>query len=121
MDRYIPDREEEGYGLNAEALVKIKDQGGQVVITVDCGVRANGEALKARALGLDLIITDHHEPSAELPIALAIINPKQPGDTYPYKGLAGVGLAYKLAQGLIRPMNPRPRTSLARTCWTWWR
>jgi single-stranded-DNA-specific exonuclease len=111
VDRYIPDREEEGYGLNQEALVKIKGQGGQVVITVDCGVRAMSESLKARELGLDLIITDHHEPGEELPIALAIINPKQPGDTYPYKGLAGVGLAFKLAQGLIRPMSPRPNIS----------
>ena len=108
VDRYIPDREEEGYGLNEDALGKIRAAGGQVVITVDCGVRALGEARRARALGLDLIITDHHEPGEELPDALALINPKQPGDTYPYKGLAGVGLAYKLAQGLIRPMIPRP-------------
>ncbi len=108
VDRYIPDREEEGYGLNSDALGKIQTAGGQVVITVDCGVRALGEARQARALGLDLIITDHHEPGEELPDALALINPKQPGDAYPYKGLAGVGLAYKLAQGLIRPMNPRP-------------
>lgn len=108
---YIPDREEEGYGLNEGALGKIQEAGGQLVITVDCGVRALGEADKARALGLDLIITDHHEPSEALPRVLAIINPKQPGDTYPYQGLAGVGLAFKLAQGLIRPMNPRPNIS----------
>jgi single-stranded-DNA-specific exonuclease len=108
VDRYIPDREEEGYGLNSGALETIKAQGGQLVITVDCGVRALGESQKARELGLDLIITDHHEPADELPIALAIINPKQAGDSYPYKGLAGVGLAFKLAQGLIRPMSPRP-------------
>src|SRR5262249_5821489 len=108
VSRYIPDREEEGYGLNPEALVKIQDAGGQLVITVDCGVRALGGARQARELGLDLIVTDHHEPGAELPDVLALINPKQPGDSYPYKGLAGVGLAYKLAQGLIRPMYPRP-------------
>jgi single-stranded-DNA-specific exonuclease len=111
VDRYIPDREEEGYGLNQEALGKIKLQGGQVVITVDCGVRALGEAARARELGLDLIITDHHEPGEELPEARALINPKQPGDAYPYKGLAGVGLAFKVAQGLIRPMSPRPSIS----------
>src|SRR5437588_631815 len=81
VDRYIPDREEEGYGLNHEALRKIKAQGGQVVITVDCGVRAMDEALTARELGLDLIITDHHEPGEALPDAFTIVNPKQPGDT----------------------------------------
>jgi single-stranded-DNA-specific exonuclease len=108
VDRYIPDREEEGYGLNGGALGKIQEQGGRLVITVDCGVRAMGEAETARELGLDLVITDHHEPGEELPRALVIINPKQAGDEYPYKGLAGVGLALKLAQGLIRPMSPRP-------------
>lgn len=106
VERYIPDREEEGYGLNADALRKIKgEHGGRVVITVDCGVRAHAEAEVARELGLDLIVTDHHEPAPELPEAFAIINPKQPGDTYPEKDLAGVGLAYKLAQGLVRPLG----------------
>ena len=108
VHRYIPDREEEGYGLNSAALRTIRDEGGRVVITVDCGVRAQTEAETALQLGLDLIITDHHEPGGDLPRALAIINPKQAGDEYPYKGLAGVGLAFKLAQGLIRPMSPRP-------------
>jgi single-stranded-DNA-specific exonuclease len=79
-----------------------------VVITVDCGVRSVNEAETARSLGMDLIITDHHTPQADLPRALALIDPKQPGDTYPDKGLAGVGLAYKVAQGLIRPMTPKP-------------
>jgi len=105
---YIPERESEGYGLNNEALGKLKDGGAQVVVTVDCGIRSLGEADTARALGLDLIITDHHTPNTELPRALAVIDPKQPGDTYPDKNLAGVGLAYKLAQGLIRPMEPKP-------------
>lgn len=111
VQRYIPDREEEGYGLNGEALGKIRNEiGGRLVITVDCGVRALAEAETARELGLELIITDHHEPGSELPRAFAIINPRQPGDPYPEKDLAGVGLAYKLAQGLIRPMVPRPTT-----------
>ena len=106
VERYIPDREEEGYGLNAEALRKIRhEHGGRVVITVDCGVRAHAEAEEALRLGLDLIVTDHHEPAPELPRAFAIINPKQPGDLYPEKDLAGVGLAYKLAQGLVRPLG----------------
>ncbi len=105
---YIPEREAEGYGLNDEALHTLKDRGAQVVITVDCGIRSLQEADTARTLGLDLIITDHHTPNPELPRALAVIDPKQPGDAYPDKGLAGVGLAYKVAQGLIRPMEPKP-------------
>ena len=105
---YIPDREDEGYGLNDNALRKLKDGGAHVVITVDCGIRSLNEADTARALGLDLIITDHHHPGPELPRALAVVNPKQPGDEYPEKNLAGVGLAYKIAQGLIRPMSDRP-------------
>lgn len=105
---YIPLREEEGYGLNVEAMHKLKAQSTDVVVSVDCGVRSIAEAEAARKLGLDLIITDHHQPGDELPPAFAIINPKQAGDGYPEKGLAGVGLAYKLAQGLIRPMAKRP-------------
>jgi single-stranded-DNA-specific exonuclease len=110
VEPYIPLRDEEGYGLNVEALRKLKqEQSAAVVVSVDCGVRSLIEGEAAQELGLDLIITDHHQPGETLPRALAIINPKQPGDEYPDKGLAGVGLAYKLAQGLIRPMNPRPR------------
>jgi single-stranded-DNA-specific exonuclease len=105
---YIPERESEGYGLNNEALARLKAGGAQVVVTVDCGIRSPDEADTARALGLDLIITDHHTPNTELPRAFAVIDPKQPGDRYPDKNLAGVGLAYKLAQGLIRPMEPKP-------------
>lgn len=105
---YIPNREDEGYGLNDDALRTLKGEGVTVVITVDCGIRSLNEADTARALGLDLIITDHHHPLSELPRAFAVVNPKQPGDTYPEQGLAGVGLAYKIAQGLIRPMTPKP-------------
>lgn len=99
---YIPNRFEEGYGVNNEALTTLKEQGTQLVITVDCGIRSLPEAQHAWELGLDLIITDHHHPSGELPLALAIINPKQPGDKYPDKDLAGVGLAYKLGAALIQ-------------------
>ena len=108
VHRYIPDREDEGYGLNDNALRKLKDDGARLVVTVDCGIRSLAEADTARALGLDLIITDHHHPGPELPGALAVVNPKQPGDEYPEKNLAGVGLAYKIAQGLIRPMHDKP-------------
>jgi single-stranded-DNA-specific exonuclease len=108
---YIPHREDEGYGLNVEALNTLKAESVDVVVTVDCGIRSPDEADHARQIGLDLIITDHHHPGPELPRALAVINPKQPGDPYPEKSLAGVGLAYKIAQGLIRPMDPRPDIS----------
>lgn len=104
---YIPDRFEEGYGLNATALDTLKAQGVALVITVDCGVRAHKEALHARAIGLDLIITDHHElEGAEVPDALAVINPRRADCVYPFKSLAGVGIAFRLAQCLIRAQRP---------------
>lgn len=97
---YIPNRFEEGYGLNNDALATLKDSGVELVISVDCGIRSPAEAAHARKIGLDLIITDHHHPDTDLPDALAVINPKQTGDPYPDKDLAGVGIAYKLAQAL---------------------
>jgi len=105
---YIPNRFEEGYGLNNEAMDKLKADGVQLVITVDCGIRSPNEAFHARDLGLDLIISDHHHPAeGDLPPALAVINPKQHGDAYPDKDLAGVGIAYKIAEALLSlPMKP---------------
>jgi single-stranded-DNA-specific exonuclease len=97
---YIPNRFEEGYGVNRDALTELKRMGVDLVITVDCGARSPGEADHARSIGLDMIITDHHQPGDELPQVVALINPKQPGDVYPDKDLAGVGLAYKLAEAL---------------------
>ena len=105
---YIPNRFEEGYGLNNNALDELKADGVKLVITVDCGIRSPNEALHARTLGLDLIISDHHHPAeGDLPPALAVINPKQRGDTYPDKDLAGVGIAYKIAEALsiLRPFD----------------
>ncbi len=101
VEPYIPNRFDEGYGLNTEALGTLAEGGPGLVVTVDCGIRSPAEALFAREHGLDLIITDHHHPGPVLPAALALINPRQPGDGYPYKDLAGVGLAYKLAQALV--------------------
>jgi len=99
---YIPNRFEEGYGLNNEALSQLKEEGVRLVISVDCGIRSPDEAQHARTIGLDLVITDHHHPSEGiLPTALAVINPKQPGDAYPDKNLAGVGIAYKVAEALV--------------------
>jgi single-stranded-DNA-specific exonuclease len=105
---YIPNRFEEGYGLNNEALASLKQDGVRLVITVDCGIRSPAEALHARSLDLDLIISDHHHPAqGELPLACAVINPKQPGDAYPDKDLAGVGIAYKIAEALL---DNKPQT-----------
>lgn len=99
---YIPNRFDEGYGLNKDALDSLKADGVKLVITVDCGIRSPDEALHARTIGLDLIISDHHHPDgSNLPPALAVINPKQHGDPYPDKELAGVGIAYKIAEALF--------------------
>ena len=99
---YIPNRFEEGYGLNNNALDELKADGVKLVITVDCGIRSPNEALHAQTIGLDLIISDHHHPAeGDLPPAFAVINPKQHGDVYQDKDLAGVGIAYKIAEALV--------------------
>src|SRR3989304_6063948 len=110
---YIPDRFQEGYGLHAEALAGLREEGASVVVTVDCGVRSIREVEQGRALGLDIIVTDHHLPGEALPAAAAVLNPKRPGDPYPFKGLSGVGLAYKLVEGLAGALRgPSPRELL---------
>ncbi|GAB7386508.1 single-stranded-DNA-specific exonuclease RecJ [Bacillaceae bacterium] len=98
---YIPNRFTEGYGLHQEALAKAREQGYSLVITVDTGISALPEAEWAKGNGFDLIITDHHEPPETLPDAHAVINPKKPGCPYPFKMLAGVGVAFKLAHALL--------------------
>ena len=97
---YIPDRYEEGYGLHQKALAQLKDQGVDLVISVDCGITSVAEAQWARENGLDLVITDHHEVPEELPQAVAVINPKRPDDEYPWKDLAGVGVTFALVRAL---------------------
>jgi single-stranded-DNA-specific exonuclease len=104
---YIPDRLEEGYGLNRSALDILAQEGVRLVITVDCGIRSLDEAEHAHARNLELIITDHHAPGETLPYANAVINPKQPGCTYPFKQLTGAGVAFKLAQALLRTAEHR--------------
>lgn len=101
VEPYIPHRVDEGYGLNLGALRQLYRRGVSLVVTVDCGIRSVYEVEQARR-GLDLIITDHHSVGAELPPAVATLNPKQPGCPYPFKNLSGVGLAFKLAQALLR-------------------
>jgi single-stranded-DNA-specific exonuclease len=102
IQSYIPDRFSEGYGLNLEAFKQFAKDGISLVITVDCGVNSREEALLCKELGIDLIITDHHELIGDLPKALAVINPKVPGEKYPDQQITGVGVAYKLAQALLR-------------------
>lgn len=97
---YIPDRFEEGYGINRQALANLQQDGADLVISVDCGITSRSEAAWAKSHGLDLVITDHHAVPEQLPKAVAVINPKRPGDTYPFKDLAGVGVAFKLAQAI---------------------
>jgi single-stranded-DNA-specific exonuclease len=105
---YIPDRIDEGYGLNEEALTKLKkDIGADLVISVDCGIRSVAEVAHARAIGLDMIVTDHHNLGPELPPAVAVVNPKRPDSNYPETMLAGVGIAFKLAQALRQAMPNR--------------
>lgn len=99
---YIPHRLREGYGLNTEAIDQLAGEGTRLLLTVDCGISNLREVAHAKARGMDVIITDHHTPPAQLPEAYAIINPKQPGCAYPYKQLVGVGIAYKLVQALAR-------------------
>lgn len=98
---YIPNRFDEGYGLNLEALETLSAEGTDLIITVDCGIRSPDEVAYANQLGMEMIITDHHHPGHTLPPAHTVVNPKQPGDPYPEKELAGVGLAYKIIEALV--------------------
>lgn len=105
VEVYIPERLVEGYGLNPIGLQKISDAGGGLVITVDNGISAVKACERAKELGLDVIITDHHDIPPVLPNAFAILNPKQPGCNYPYKMLAGVGVAFYLMAALRQKLR----------------
>jgi single-stranded-DNA-specific exonuclease len=94
---YVPNRLDDGYGLNNEALKTLASRGASLVITVDCGISAIEQADTARDLGLELIITDHHQLADRLPDAAAIVHPRLPGHSYPFAGLCGAGVAFKLA------------------------
>lgn len=101
VDYYIPDRTEEGYGLNSSALRSIYDSGTSLIVTVDTGTTAVEEIAEAENYGLDVIVTDHHECKPTLPVCVAVVNPKRPDSVYPYKELAGVGVVFKLVCALI--------------------
>jgi single-stranded-DNA-specific exonuclease len=109
---YIPDRAE-GYGLHKEALTRLAHAGIRVVVTVDCGVRAPEQVAHANQLGLDVIVTDHHSVGPRLPEAVAVIDPKMADSRYPFDELAGVGIAYRLAQALLRSHRRTPVTTQA--------
>jgi single-stranded-DNA-specific exonuclease len=108
---YIPNRIDEGYGLNDEALRQLAERGAKLVVTVDCGIASSAEAETARELGLELIITDHHEFGSTLPRAAALVHPRLPGSTYPFAGLCGAGVAFKLAWAVCQRANGAKRVS----------
>jgi single-stranded-DNA-specific exonuclease len=105
FSNYIPHRHLEGYGLNVAAIERFAKDGAALIVTVDCGITDVVEVELANELGVDVIITDHHLPQAKLPPAYAVINSKQTGDTYPDNMLCGAGVAFKLAQALIKRGN----------------
>jgi single-stranded-DNA-specific exonuclease len=101
VDHFVPDRQRDGYGLQPATIERLAAAGARLIVSVDCGIRATAAADRARELGVDLIITDHHEPELVLPRALAVINPRRADCRYPDKRLAGVGVALKLVQALL--------------------
>jgi len=106
---YIPDRFSEAYGLNKPALDGLGRDGARLIVTVDCGIRSADEVAHAQALGLDVIVTDHHTVPRELPPALAVIDPKRPDCSYPFKELAGVGVAHRLVDALFRSVSSQAK------------
>lgn len=108
---YIPERLEEGYGLNADAIKKLREGGANVILTVDCGINACREADIARTHGIDLIITDHHRPGQEIPNAFAVVNPKLHASNHVFHNLSGVGIAFKLAWAIGQHFSPQKKVS----------
>lgn len=104
---YIPCRFSEGYGLNKEGICELAAEGIQLLVSVDCGITSLSEAKLCRDLGIDLIITDHHTPCEQIPDAVAVVDPLLPGDQFPYKKIAGVGVAYNLAVATLSVLKQR--------------
>src|SRR5579885_1786832 len=103
---HIPHRVRDGYGLSSQAVRALAEQGARLIVTVDCGITANAEVLLAAELGVDVIVTDHHHVPVDLPAARAVLNPRQPGCDYPFRDLAGAGVAYVLARALLESALP---------------
>jgi single-stranded-DNA-specific exonuclease len=106
---YLPDRVDEGHGLSAQAVRSLRSEGVTLMVTVDCGVSSAEEVELASSMGMDTIVTDHHSVPSSLPNAVALVNPRRPGSHYPYDGLTGVGIAFKVAEALWTDLGrPRP-------------
>lgn len=105
VSHYIPNRLNEGYGLNKEAIKKIADDGVNLIITVDCGISGIEEVDYANSLGLEVIVTDHHEVGEVLPNAIAVVDAKRKDNTYPFRELAGVGVSFKLIQAIAQRLQ----------------
>jgi single-stranded-DNA-specific exonuclease len=108
---YVPNRLEEGYGLSGDALRSLAERGASLIISVDCGIASVAEAAVARELGLELIVTDHHEFAAELPAAAALVHPRLPGHSYPFGGLCGAGVALKVAWAVCQRASEAKKVS----------
>ncbi len=119
FENYIPHRHHEGYGFNAASVPKFKERNAALIITVDCGITDHAAAEAAQASGIDVIITDHHEPSETLPPAFAVVNPKR-DDAYPFKGLCGSGVAFKLAQAVLTRGREQGVITLKKGMEKWW-
>ena len=99
---YIPHRLNDGYGLQISGIDRLYQAGAKVIVTVDCGIRSLNAAERAREIGVDLVVTDHHEPGEILPCALGVVNPRREDSRYPYRDLSGAGIAFKIAQGICK-------------------
>ena len=110
---YVPNRMDEGYGLNHEALKKLAERGASLVISVDCGVASVAEALTAKEVGLELIVTDHHQFADSLPEAACIVHPRLPGTAYPFAGLCGAGVALKVAWAVCQRASQSKKVTQA--------
>lgn len=119
FENYIPHRHHDGYGFNAESVSQFKERNAKLIITVDCGITDHEATRRAMDEGIDVIITDHHEPQETLPPAYAIVNPKR-DEAYPFKGLCGTGVAYKLAQALLIRGKEQGTITLKDGMEKWW-
>ncbi len=119
FENYIPHRHHEGYGFNAGAVPQFHERNARLIITVDCGIVDHEAASVAKGLGIDVIITDHHEPADTLPDAFAVVNPKR-DDAYPFKGICGAGVAYKLALAVLTRGREQGMITLKEGMEKWW-
>ena len=104
---YVPHRLREGYGLNLDAVQRLHDEGISLLVTSDCGTTAHKEIALAAQLGMDVVVTDHHQTDEEMPPAVAVLNPHRAGALYPFRGLCSAALAYKVGAGLPAALRGR--------------